>query len=649
MSNYEAKKDNLGEGAKAAGLTYSNVSNASTHYFDDKIATPKGHGFAAEQANHLADLYTGKNARIVGDDNLKNGADRIVDGINIQSKYCASGSKCIQECFDNGSFRYLNADGSPMQIEVPSDMYDAAVKAMEHRISNGEVPGVTDPAEAKNIVRKGHFTYQQVKNIAKAGTVESIAFDAASGAIIAVNTFGITAVLSFATALWNGEDFNVAIKSAATNGLKVGGTAFITAVLAGQLGKAGLNSLLVGSSEAIVKLMGPKAAALIVNAFRSGTNIYGAAAMKSAAKLLRGNAITGIVSFAVLSVGDVTNIFRGRISGSQLFKNLAGTAASVAGGTGGWLAGTAAATATGAAIGSIFPGIGTAIGGAVGATVGGIIGAFGGGAVASKATGAVLDHFIEDDADKMLNIIQEVFTDLASDYLINENEAGIIVDKFKDKLTAKVLKDMFASSDRNNFAKNLMEDYFIEVSENREHIKLPTNEEMSMGLKSVLDDIAEAQEHPNTSSCDETSCNKEADRTHFNKYLLSTAFARIFGYNANPGNEQIRNNAASEICQNEIEPSEIVHIFDTSDLQDGKSGIVLSVKGIYVNDVINYASPKFSALYSDISSVSIESSGKISFVILKMKNPVKFYPINIVSEEHNKLVQFLNYAKNMKS
>ena len=98
-------------------------------------------------------------------------------------------------------------------------------------------------------------------------------------------------MLTFAGAIWNGSDFDVALKSAAAQGLKVGGSTFITAVLAGQISKAGMNSLLVGSSEAIVRMIGPKASAVLVNAFRSGTNIYGAAAMKSAAKLLRGNAI----------------------------------------------------------------------------------------------------------------------------------------------------------------------------------------------------------------------------------------------------------------------------------------------------------------------------------------------------------------------
>lgn len=151
-----------------------------------------------------------------------------------------------------------------------------------------------------------------------------------------------------------------------------------------------------------------------------------------------------------------------------------------------------------------------------------------------------------------------------------------------------------------------------------------------------------------TNSISENNISNPYTRTsHFNKYLVSTAFLRIFGYNANPGNEQIRNNAASEICQNEIETSDIVHIFDNSVLQKGKSGIVLTDKAIYVKDMTNNTT-KFSALYSDIDSVSTESSGKTSVIILKMKNAAR-YEISIFPEEHNKLVQLLNYAKKKKS
>lgn len=99
-----------------------------------------------------------------------------------------------------------------MQIEIPSDKYESAVKAMENRIRKGEVPNVSNPEEAKNIVRQGKFFYEQVKNIAKAGTVESITYDAVNGTIIAAGSFGITSALSFATSIWNGEDMEIALK-----------------------------------------------------------------------------------------------------------------------------------------------------------------------------------------------------------------------------------------------------------------------------------------------------------------------------------------------------------------------------------------------------------------------------------------------------
>lgn len=492
----ELDKDETFIGASIGGIIYGNVSNASSFYSAEKFNTPRGHGFAAENANHLydkfanADFFGQGKVQLVGEDIdpetgriIKNGADRIVNGVNIQTKYCATGSKCISECFEDGKFRYTNPDGSPMQIEVPSDKYDAAVQAMENRIKNGEVPGVTDPKEAKNIVKKGHFTYEQAKNIAKAGTVESITYDAVNGAIIATTAFGISTVLAFATSVWSGDDFDVALKNATYTGLKVGGTTFITAILASQLSKAGLNSALVSSSEAVVAFMGPKASAMLVNAFRSGTNIYGAAAMKSAAKMLRGNAITGAVSVVVLSSVDVVNIFRGRISGKQLFKNVAGTAATVAGGTAGWVGGATA----GAAIGSAVPIIGTAIGG----FVGGLLGSFAAGAASSKATNAVLGVFIEDDADEMVRIIEKVFTQLAEDYLLSQQEAENIIDSLKKELTGSTLKDMFSSSDRQAFARKLLVKHIEPEVAKRKHIVMPTDEELHKSLKQVLEDIAD--------------------------------------------------------------------------------------------------------------------------------------------------------------
>lgn len=469
------KKDNVG--VESSGLGVGTFQTVNNQYEEEKFHARQGHGFAAERANTLYDKLTGHDAKIVGDDNAKNGADRLVDGVFIQSKYCATGSRCINECFEEGgkgTFRYM-IDGKPMQIEVPSDKYDDALKAMEEKIRNGQIEGITDPEEAKNIVRKGHFTYTQAKNIAKAGTVESLTYDGINGAIIATSVFGVTAIITLATSMWNGENFEDALKIATYSGLKVGGTAFVTSILAAQLSKVGLNSALVGSSEAIVSIMGPKASAILINAFRTGAKpIYGAAAMKSAAKLLRGNAITAGVTFVVLSSVDVANIFRGRISGKQLFKNMAGTAATVGGGTGGWIAGAAAGSA-------ILPGVGTVIGGIVGSIVGG--------SAAGKATNAVVGAFIEDDADEMVKIIQDVFIDMASEYLLSNKEAEKSVDKLQDILDGKMLKNMFASDDRRQFARDMLIPIIEKEVSKREIIREPSTEQMINCVKAVLEEI----------------------------------------------------------------------------------------------------------------------------------------------------------------
>jgi len=469
------------QGAEAGGVAYGNYETVNKVYDEERFHARQGHGFAAERANTLYDKLTGHDAQILGDDNAKNGADRIVDGVYIQSKYCATGSRCINECFENdgkGAFRYMQ-DGKPMQIEVPSDKYDAAVQAMEEKIRRGQVEGVSDPAEAKKIVRKGHFTYEQAKNIAKAGTVESLTYDAVNGVITASSAFGVTAIITFATSVWSGEDFDQALKLATYSGLKVGGTAFVTSIVASQLSKAGLNSALVGSSEAIVAMMGPKASAVLINAFRSGTKIYGAAAMKSAAKLLRGNAITAGVTVVVMSSFDVANIFRRRISGKQLFKNLANTTTTVAGGTGGWLAG--------AAIGSaILPGVGSVIGG--------LVGSVGAGAAAGKVTDKILGTFIEDDANEMVRIIESVFTDMVSEYLLNQKEAEKSIDRLGDKLSGKLLKDMFASKDREQFARDILTPIIENEASKRRAIQLPSDEQMVVGLREVLEEIAAEQD-----------------------------------------------------------------------------------------------------------------------------------------------------------
>ena len=179
-------------------------------------------------------------------------------------------------------------------------------------------------------------------------------------------------------------------------------------------------------------------------------------------------------------------MFKGRISGAQLFKNITSTAAGVAGGTAGWVGGAAA----GAAAGSFVPFIGTAIGG----IVGGIAGAFVGGSADQSATKAALDSFIEEDADEMVRVLENVFAEVANEYLINKKEADEAVSKLQNKVDGSLLKDMYASSSRKSFARNLIEPIIESIAKERKKVFLPTEKQMYDELNVILEEMATEEE-----------------------------------------------------------------------------------------------------------------------------------------------------------
>lgn len=454
-------------------------------YFDEaRFQVPRtGHGWAAERGNNLIDnikgIFKGQHSTIVGDNYVKNGADRVTtyaDGskLFIQTKYCSNASRTIQACFENNQFRYYDSEGKPMKIEVPADQYDDAVKLMKNRFKNGEIKGVANEEEAINIVKKCSLTYDQAKHIAKAGTVESILYDSAQACVTATTSMGISAAVNFAVNLWNGEPFETAIKESIFQGLKVGGTSFIISVLSSQIAKTGLNSAMIPASKVIVHALGPKVSAVIVNAFRpAGSAIYGAAAMQSAAKLLRGNVITSTVTFVVLSAGDVADIIQGRISWKQLAKNVSTTALGITGGTLGYLGGAALGTA-------IMPGAGTVVG---------IIISVAAGWGANEGAKALADLIAEDDANEMIHIIENQFSEIASEYFLNEEEVNRSIENLQNLITAEMLKQMYQYHNHEAFARQLIEMSIDPVVSEREYIELPSEEEYASYLTEVLEEI----------------------------------------------------------------------------------------------------------------------------------------------------------------
>ena len=464
--------------ADATLLTHKTVNDILAQH---KFTANQGHGFAAERGNTMADQITGKNARVVGDNNAKNGPDRLIlerDGtkIWIQDKYYKSAKEGINACFDeNGQFRYM-LDGEPMQIEVPKDQYAEAVEYMRQKISEGKIEGVTDPNEAETLVRKGTLTYQQAKNLAKAGTLESLTYDAVNGTVTATCAFGISTAINYAVYRSSGKSPEEALKLSVEEGLKTGGYVFCASVIASQLSKTGIMEVFVPSSEALVSAFGDKFAKGLIRASRNQvTQVTTATLTKEAARFLRTEALTAAVTIVVFAIPDAIDMFNGRISQKQFIKNfsvmavvvVAGTVGSIAGGTVGSL---------------IVPGVGTIPGSIVGSIlIGGI---------ASVGAEKIADYITDDDADEMFQLVQSSFAEKCEEYMVNEDEAQHIIDQLSERLTEDLYKDMYQSKEREQFADEMLTQLFEEETKQRDTISLPDEEEMRSALKAKLADVA---------------------------------------------------------------------------------------------------------------------------------------------------------------
>lgn len=422
----DTKKDeefNIGE---ASGYLISNTETNAQIRSQLKWLNPSGgHGFAAERGNTLADKRPGIQSIVVGDNNVKNGADRVIRYKNgavtwIQDKYYSTAKGSIEACFENGKFRYYSGDGKPMQIEVPKEQYNDAVKIMEDKIRSGQVEGVTNPSEAKNIVRKGHLSYKQAVNLTKAGNIDSLVYDAKTGVVTSMHAAGITFVIDFACRSLSGEDFDEALEDSLLSGLKTGSAVFVSNVISKQISRTQIGQKL-------------------------------------------GNFVNPTVLIVVLNSENIVDLFRGRISTEELLSNFLVSAGGLAGYTIGKLAG-------GAVGGLILPGGGVV----VGEFVGGMIMAAGGSYLISEGIKLIR----KSDAEEMYDILVEQFTKNCEDYLISEVEAEAITKRLENKLEGDTLKEMFASDDREVFAQDILAPLFDEQISKREKINVPSVTEL---------------------------------------------------------------------------------------------------------------------------------------------------------------------------
>lgn len=368
--------------ASMSGYSTAKVTEAIESTQWRKYHNPYGgHGFAAEDANALNDYLMGKTVDKTGLDNSLNGADRIVNGQAIQSKYCSSASRSVNAAFDSLTGQYRYGD---QVLEVPKDQYAEAVKLMEQKIREGKVPGVTDPAEASSRVKCGSVTYDQSVKIAKAGNLESLKFDVKNNAVACSCVGGLTFAVTFLVAKAKGVPSKDALKVAAKSGGATSCMAMATGVASQQILRTSAGRTTVATAQVAMKKgidvamksnVGTKVVEKTASAIAKKA-VAGVAARNVLTRAMSSNVVTAAVAGVVTSVPDTVRVLRGKITPKQYGKRLASNGAGIGGGCAG--------TWGGAALGTmVCPGIGTAVGG----FVGGLCGGLGGSSLMGKILG----------------------------------------------------------------------------------------------------------------------------------------------------------------------------------------------------------------------------------------------------------------------
>lgn len=435
IANEETLDFTLGE---LGGYLYGFAKTSAKLFDERRFSRPGGNGFAAENANTLYEGFKGINTKVVGGDNAPNGADRIIVNkdlsiTQIQDKYFKTASESVGDAFENGTYRYMDSQGSPMLLEVPKDQYEKAVELMAKRIEKGQVEGVTDPSEAANIVKKGPLTYEQSVNITKYGKIDSLVYDAANGFVVAKNAMGITFTLDFVISTINGESLEDSLKSATLSSIKAGAFTGLIYVASSQLIKTGAPNIFAPAASGLTNLLGDQARQILMDLYGGGQKATAGAIQT----LLKQQMLVQAVTLVVLSVPDVIDLFNGRISASQLAINLG----SIFGG----ITGAKVGAIAGGALGNLaIPGAGTTIGAIAGGTAGGIAGTWG--------ASTLLSTVFEKDAEMMIDILTQQFQIKAEKYVVNQEEADLITTKLQASLNDDVLKDMFQSKNRKKFA-----------------------------------------------------------------------------------------------------------------------------------------------------------------------------------------------------
>ncbi len=321
------KHAELGTVVGSNDLSAAKAVNAANY---SEVNSNSGHGIMAEEALTLIDRFMGRDAEVVGRSNVKNGADRLVQGVQIQTKFYSSGKGCIDACFEDksygGMYRYLNSDGTPMPVEVPKDMYDDALNRFAGKISDGKVPGVSDANDADKFVKASCLTYYDAKNLCRPMTAQSLLYDAATGVVQCSFVFGISAAAAFIITIRKCHSVKLALLSAVKTGIKVFGLAYICHILASQFARTEFFASMCDIASAIDSHGSAANSIREINnglSLASGGTVYSVStSVRRFSKMLRVGFVINLITLIVFLIPDMVRVICRRITPGEFCRRI---------------------------------------------------------------------------------------------------------------------------------------------------------------------------------------------------------------------------------------------------------------------------------------------------------------------------------------
>lgn len=142
----------------------------------------------------------------------------------LKSKYNSTGDRCVDACLSYGELRYLDCEGLAINIEVPYDKYEEAINDFTERRKEGLITNNIDPS---TVLKKGSFTYNQVKNIVNLNKIKGLRVFEIDGSIELEHTLGISGSIEYALSIWNGDRKEEALEKAIIRAIKIHGLKFV--------------------------------------------------------------------------------------------------------------------------------------------------------------------------------------------------------------------------------------------------------------------------------------------------------------------------------------------------------------------------------------------------------------------------------------